>query len=174
MRKKGAYHTGEFKKRVRDMSSYLFVTLYTLFIYPSAHKQLRRHLSNPFRKVPCTILVHTLRYSFALLPCYIFIFNMTNFFVNENGETKLHQDSLGFSKTIIENKDFKLGCRNFPPFKVLNNTYICQKVKQKGRSSHASKNACTFVWASIICWVIHFWYTNETSVLSLLSIYINL
>ena len=29
-------------------SDQLFVTLYTLSIYPSAHKQLRRHHPNPF------------------------------------------------------------------------------------------------------------------------------
>ena len=40
--------TGEFTKRVREMSSQLLVTLYSLSIYPSAHKQLRRHLPNPF------------------------------------------------------------------------------------------------------------------------------
>ena len=49
-------NTGEFMKRVRDMSSHLFVTLYTLSTYPSAHKELRRHLQNPFRKFPCSIL----------------------------------------------------------------------------------------------------------------------
>ena len=35
-------HSGEFLKRVREMSSQLFVTLYILSIYPSAHKQLIR------------------------------------------------------------------------------------------------------------------------------------
>ena len=39
--------TWDFKKRVREMSSQLFVTL---SIYPSAHEQLRRHLPNPFRE----------------------------------------------------------------------------------------------------------------------------
>ena len=43
-------YAGEFTKRVREMSSQLFVTLYTLSIYPFAHKQLRRHLPNPFRE----------------------------------------------------------------------------------------------------------------------------
>ena len=38
---------GEFTKRIREMSSQLSVTLYTLSIYPSAHKQLRRDLPNP-------------------------------------------------------------------------------------------------------------------------------
>ena len=33
---------------VREMSYQLFVTLYTLYIYPSAHKQLRWHLPSPF------------------------------------------------------------------------------------------------------------------------------
>ena len=46
-------NTGEFTKRVREMSSQLSVTLYTQSIYPSAHKQLRRHLPNPFREFPC-------------------------------------------------------------------------------------------------------------------------
>ena len=40
--------TGEFRQRVREMLSDLFVTLYTLSIYPSAHKQLRRHLPKTF------------------------------------------------------------------------------------------------------------------------------
>ena len=35
------------------MSSQLFVTLYTLYIYPSAHKQLIQHLPIPFREFPC-------------------------------------------------------------------------------------------------------------------------
>ena len=47
-------HTGEFTKRVWEMQSQLFVTLYTLSIYPSAQKQLRRHLPNHFREFPCT------------------------------------------------------------------------------------------------------------------------
>ena len=34
------------------MSSQLFVTLYTLSIYPSAHKQLRRHLRTLFVNSP--------------------------------------------------------------------------------------------------------------------------
>ena len=46
-------HTGEFMKRVREMSSQLFVTIYALFIYPSAHKQLRQHHPNPFREFSC-------------------------------------------------------------------------------------------------------------------------
>ena len=46
---------GEFTKRVREKSSQLFVALYTLSIYPSAHNQLRRHLPKPFREFPCTI-----------------------------------------------------------------------------------------------------------------------
>ena len=50
----GTYCAGEFTKRVQEMSSWLFVTLYTLYvsIYPSANKQLRRHLPNPFHKIP--------------------------------------------------------------------------------------------------------------------------
>ena len=42
--------TGEFTERVRELSSQLCVTLYTLYIYPSApaHKQLRRHLPKHF------------------------------------------------------------------------------------------------------------------------------
>ena len=42
-----------FTKRVREMSSQLFVTLYALCIYPSTHKQLGRHLPKPFCKFPC-------------------------------------------------------------------------------------------------------------------------
>ena len=45
---------GNSQKRVREMSSQMFVTLYTLSIYPSAHKQLRRHLPNLFREFPCS------------------------------------------------------------------------------------------------------------------------
>ena len=37
------------------MSSQLIGTLYTLSIYLSAPKQLRRHLPNPFRELPCII-----------------------------------------------------------------------------------------------------------------------
>ena len=46
--------TGGFTKRVREMSYQLFVTLYTLSIYPYAHQQLRRHRPKPFRECPCT------------------------------------------------------------------------------------------------------------------------
>ena len=45
-------NTEEFTKRVGVISSKLFVTLYTLSIYASAHKQLRRHLQNSFREFP--------------------------------------------------------------------------------------------------------------------------
>jgi hypothetical protein len=41
----------------REMSSYLCVTLYTLSIYPSAHKPLRRHIPNPFREFPCIYIL---------------------------------------------------------------------------------------------------------------------
>ena len=34
------------------MSSQLFVTLYTLYSYPSAHKPLRRNIPNPFMNSP--------------------------------------------------------------------------------------------------------------------------
>ena len=46
--------TGEFSKRVWMISDQLFVTLYRLSIY---HKQLRRHHPNPFRELPCIIIV---------------------------------------------------------------------------------------------------------------------
>ena len=45
--------TGEYAKKVREMSSPLFVTLYTLSIYPFAHKQLIRH-----REFPCTFRLY--------------------------------------------------------------------------------------------------------------------
>ena len=32
----------------------VFYNLYTISIYPPAHKQLRRYLLNPFREFPCT------------------------------------------------------------------------------------------------------------------------
>ena len=35
----------------------LFVTLYSLSIYPSAHKQTRRHLPNSFREFSCSLKV---------------------------------------------------------------------------------------------------------------------
>ena len=41
--------TDEFKKMVKGMLSQLFVTLYTLTLHPSAHKQLRRH---PPKQIP--------------------------------------------------------------------------------------------------------------------------
>ena len=59
--------TGENTKRVREMSSNLFVLLYTPSIYPSAHKQLRRHIPNPFREFPC-------------IACIFFIDNTENLF----------------------------------------------------------------------------------------------
>ena len=45
--------TGEFTKRVREMSSQLPVTLYSLSIYTSSYKQLRRHL-------PCTFILQVI------------------------------------------------------------------------------------------------------------------
>ena len=36
------------------MSSQLFFTLDTLYIYPSTHKQMRQHLPNPRHEFPCT------------------------------------------------------------------------------------------------------------------------
>ena len=39
-------------EKVWNMSQ-LFVTLVTLYIYPTADKQLRRHLAYPFREFPC-------------------------------------------------------------------------------------------------------------------------
>ena len=41
-------------KRVRMTSDHLFVTLYTLAIYPSVHKQLIRYHPNPFRGTHCS------------------------------------------------------------------------------------------------------------------------
>ena len=38
----GGLYTREFTKRVREMSSQLFATLYILSTYPYVHKQLRR------------------------------------------------------------------------------------------------------------------------------------
>ena len=55
-------------KRVREMSSQLFVTLYTISIYPS--KQLRRHLLNNFREFPCIFLSISIIYMFM----YVHIF----------------------------------------------------------------------------------------------------
>ena len=46
-------HTEKFTIRVREMEFQLFVTIYTLSIYPCAHKQLRRRLPNPSREFPC-------------------------------------------------------------------------------------------------------------------------
>ena len=43
----------EFAKSIWEMSSQLFVTLYTLSIYPSSQKQLSRHLPNPSPEFPC-------------------------------------------------------------------------------------------------------------------------
>ena len=44
---------GNSRKGYREMSSRLFVTLYTLSIYLSAHKQLRQYLPNPLHEFPC-------------------------------------------------------------------------------------------------------------------------
>ena len=45
----------------------LFVTLYTLFIYPSVRKQLRRHLPNSFRKFPCMYIFNKYIFSEKLV-----------------------------------------------------------------------------------------------------------
>ena len=73
------YCTGEFTKRVRETSSQLFDTLYTLSINPYTHKQLRRHLPNPFRKFPCSTIVYHIQTAlflffikFSSLPMRIF------------------------------------------------------------------------------------------------------
>ena len=44
-----SFHTMCASKRVRMISDQLFVTLYTLSIYPAVHKQLIRYHPNPFR-----------------------------------------------------------------------------------------------------------------------------
>ena len=44
---------GNSQKGFGEMSSQLFVTLFTLSIYQSAHKQLKRNLPNPFREFSC-------------------------------------------------------------------------------------------------------------------------
>ena len=59
---------GEFTKRVREMSSLRFVTLYTLSSYPSAHKQLRRYLPNPFREFPSWISIYLCIYLLVIYP----------------------------------------------------------------------------------------------------------
>lgn len=45
-------------KRAREMSSQLFVILYTLYIYPYAHLQLTRHIPNPFCEFPCSCFIY--------------------------------------------------------------------------------------------------------------------
>ena len=56
------FHKWEFTIGVREMSSQLFVILYTQYIYQSTHKQLRRHLPNPFANSPvCKVLRIMLR-----------------------------------------------------------------------------------------------------------------
>ena len=52
------WYTGELTKRVREMSSQLFITPYTLSIYLSAHKQLIRQLPNPLREFLCITSIH--------------------------------------------------------------------------------------------------------------------
>ena len=57
---RGSHHTKEFSKRVREVLSQLFVTLYTISIYLSVHKQLKRRLTIPFREFPCIYLFYKL------------------------------------------------------------------------------------------------------------------
>ena len=52
--------TGEFTERVREMSSQLSYYIHYLCIYPSAHKQLRRHLPTPFHEFSCSISLRIL------------------------------------------------------------------------------------------------------------------
>ena len=60
--------TGEFTKRFWEVLSQLFVTLLTISIYPSANKQLRRHLPNSFRELPCISAIRLiLNYEFTLV-----------------------------------------------------------------------------------------------------------
>ena len=47
-------------KGFREMLSQQLHYMYTLYIYPSAHNQLRRHLPNPFLDFPCSTPVSRL------------------------------------------------------------------------------------------------------------------
>ena len=44
---------GNLRKGFGSHLSYLLHYIHTLSIYPYAHKQLRRHLANPFLEFPC-------------------------------------------------------------------------------------------------------------------------
>ena len=50
--------TGEFTKRVREMSSHLFVRRGIDRQCIQCYRKLRQHLPNPFREIPCSYLIH--------------------------------------------------------------------------------------------------------------------
>ena len=43
-----------------------FITLYTLYIYPSGHRQLIRYHPNPFREFPCMLIYIFIQKSFNI------------------------------------------------------------------------------------------------------------
>ena len=99
-------YTGELTKRVLELSSQLLVTLYTLSIYPSAHKQLRRHPSNPFCEFPCIrsfflpiLIIHNFFFQ-VTLPCQV---------ENKEGFLQWTRDGFGLGETRSKYLvDFKL------------------------------------------------------------------
>ena len=49
-----SFHPRSTYRGIHEKGSNDVVTLYTLSIYPSEHKQPRRHHPNPFREFPCS------------------------------------------------------------------------------------------------------------------------
>ena len=78
-----------------DVVSAVYYTIYT--IYPPAHKQLRRHLPNPFREFPLSSLVwlfispimtfsikvRSLTFNYARINCYLNYFICISLFFYE-------------------------------------------------------------------------------------------
>ena len=83
--------TWEFINWVREKSSHLFDTLFTIYIYPSTNKQLRRYLLNPFSFI-------TLYVKWNLV-----VFNHFQVGVKPNFRTlPLHQDHLQIEELITQ------------------------------------------------------------------------
>ena len=107
------YATREFTKRIREMSSQLFVTLCILSTYPSAHNQLRRHLPNFFCEFPCIKVPSNNSIHISLLPihkiwkiCTTYvqtIIQKTGLQNIEINKQDFHQEYFGF---VVETKIF--------------------------------------------------------------------
>ena len=86
---------------------------YTLSIYPSAHIQLRRHLPNPFREFPCSIVhcqvLHWTKTTFSVIFCFL-VLKIPNlsFFIREGVKNDEKSTNGDWGVTPVQNQNIFL------------------------------------------------------------------